>query len=70
MFYGELPEEFKTLIDKEVNERFNLKMNDFLTSIKNIYPFYLNSPETYTSQTGHNLLKHYIKTKTMKKLKL
>jgi len=60
MIYEELPDELKILIDKEVNERFRFKMDNFLTSIKNIYPFYINSPDPYYAQTGHNLLEHYI----------
>lgn len=59
MIYEELSDEIKTLIDKEADERFKFKMNEFLTSIKNIYPFYLNSPDPQYSITGRNLLEHY-----------
>lgn len=59
MSYEELPEEVKMLIEKEVNERFNFKMNEFLTSIKNIFPFWLRSPDPYTNMVGQDLAEHY-----------
>lgn len=59
MVYEELSDEIKTLIDKEADERFRFKMNEFLTSIKNIYPFYLNTPDPQYGMTGRNLLEHY-----------
>lgn len=60
MSYEELSDEVKILIEKEVNERFNFKMNEFLTSIKNIYPFWLQSPNLYANMMGNNLKEHYV----------
>jgi len=59
MLYEELPEDIKIIIQKEVNERFNFKMREFLASIKNIYPFWLQSPDPYTNMIGRNLQEHY-----------
>ena len=60
MKYEDLSDEVKILIEKEVNNRFNFKMNEFLTSIKNMYPFWLQSPDPYTNMMGNNLKEHWV----------
>jgi hypothetical protein len=68
MIYEELSDEVKALIDKEADERFKFKMNEFLTSIKNIYPFWLRSSDPYVNMVGQNIAEHYnILTERFKK---
>lgn len=58
--YNSLSSDLKDLIDKEADARFRFKMNEFLTSIKNIYPFYVKSPDPYTNLIGKNMAEHYV----------